>query len=78
MMHTISGHAERTSRQTSMPLPSGSRTSSTATFGLASGIRAIASRTVAASPTTSRSSVGLDERSKAGPHHLVIVKEKDA
>src|ERR1700722_11500395 len=53
---TRPGMSDRTSRQTSMPLPSSSRTSRMATSGLASGIRVRASSAVAASPTTSMSS----------------------
>src|SRR5690606_7845159 len=56
MRQARSGRRERTSRQTSTPLPSGSRTSSTATAGRAAGMRATASAAVAASPTTSMSS----------------------
>src|SRR3954452_6389770 len=55
MMHASSGRAERTSRQTSTPEPSGSRTSRTATSGLVAGIRWRASSAVPASPTTIRS-----------------------
>ena len=50
MMQASSGRAERTSRHTSTPLPSGRRTSSTATSGLVAGIRPMASSAVPASP----------------------------
>ena len=56
MRHATSGKAERTSRQTSIPLPSGRRTSRMATWGRVGGIRSRASAAVAASPTTSKSS----------------------
>ncbi len=54
--HLISGSRDRISRQTSTPLPSGSRTSRTATSGWTAGIRVSASAAVPASPTTSMSS----------------------
>ena len=53
--HWISGWRERISRQTSTPLPSGRRTSSTATSGRVAGMRRSASSAVPASPTTSMS-----------------------
>src|SRR6185437_3930117 len=53
------------SRHSSMPLPSGRRTSSTATSGSDAGIRALASATVPASPTISRS--GSEERRSESP-----------
>ena len=56
MRHATSGELDRTSRQTSMPLPSGSRTSRMATSGRVGGMRASASAAVDASPTTSMSS----------------------
>ena len=55
MTHLISGCRERISRQTSTPLPSDNRTSSTATSGSANGIPDRASTAVPASPTTSMS-----------------------
>src|SRR5688500_8780323 len=55
MMQAISGCFERISRHTSMPSPSGSRMSSTATSGLVAGMRPYASSAVPASPTTSMS-----------------------
>src|SRR2546421_7093247 len=55
MTHLISGCRERISRQTSTPLPSDNRTSSTATSGSANGISDRASTAVPASPTTSMS-----------------------
>ena len=77
MTQAISGELDRISRQTSMPLPSGSRTSRIATCGSVGGIRSRASATVAASPTTTRSSVGLEQRPEPGPHDLVVVEEED-
>lgn len=53
MMHAVSGSIERISRQTSTPVPSGSCTSNTATWGRVARIRATACAAVAASPTTS-------------------------
>ena len=76
MTQAISGELDRISRQTSTPLPSGRRTSRMATLGLVGGIRARASATVPASPTTSMSSAGLEERAQARPHHLVVVEEE--
>src|SRR2546430_1916063 len=55
MTHLISGCPDRISRQTSTPLPSDNRTSSTATSGSANGISDRASTAVPASPTTSMS-----------------------
>ena len=55
MRQAISGIWDRTSRQTSIPLPSGRRTSRMATSGWIGGIRARASATVPASPTTEMS-----------------------
>ena len=55
MRQCTSGIEERTSRQTSTPLPSGRRTSSTATSGRAAGMRWSASAVEPASPTTSMS-----------------------
>ena len=55
MRQCTSGIVERTSRHTSTPLPSGSRTSSTATSGRAAGMRCSASAVEPASPTTSMS-----------------------
>src|SRR5271169_2800705 len=57
MMQAISGAVDRTSRHTSTPLPSGRRTSRMATSGFVAGMRAKASATVPASPTTSMSSL---------------------
>ena len=51
----IDGSTDRTSRQTSMPLPSGSRASSTATSGRSAGMRCAASTAEPDSPTTSMS-----------------------
>src|ERR1700681_2215400 len=56
MRHLSSGIADRRSRHTSTPSPSGSLTSSTATSGLIEGTRARASWAVDPSPTTVRSS----------------------
>ena len=50
--HASPGIRERISRHTSTPLPSGSRTSSTATSGRSAGMRASADAAVPASPTT--------------------------
>ena len=50
--HLSSGMAARKSRQTSMPLPPGRRTSSTATSGRVGGTLVIASSASDASPTT--------------------------
>src|SRR6476469_5025906 len=52
----IEGSTERTSRQVSMPEPSGSRASSSATAGRRAGIRRVASSAEPDSPTTSKSS----------------------
>ena len=50
--HLTSGIFDRMSRHTATPLPSGSRTSSTATSGRSAGIRASADSAVPASPIT--------------------------
>ena len=55
MRQWISACCDRISRHISTPLPSGSRTSSTATSGRVAEIRASASSAVPASPTTSMS-----------------------
>ena len=77
MTQAISGELDRISRQTSMPLPSGSRTSRMATWGWVGGIRSRASAAVAASPTTTKSLGRLEQRPEPGPDDLVIVEEKD-
>ena len=46
------GSTDRMARQTSMPDPSGRRTSSTATSGCTAGIRLVASSAESDSPTT--------------------------
>ena len=76
MMHTISGHDERMSRQTSIPLPSGRRTSSTATSGFVRGNLAMASGRCGLAHDL-KVVGGLDERTEPRAHYLVIVKEKD-
>jgi hypothetical protein len=50
--HATRGIADRISRHTLTPSPSGSRTSKTATSGRNAGIRASAEAAVPASPTT--------------------------
>ena len=72
----ISGWRDRTSRQTSTPLPSGSRTSSTATSGAVAGMRPSASSAVPASPTTSMSPAALDEVTQAPSHDLMVIEQE--
>src|ERR1700739_3878922 len=55
IMQRSPGMHDKSSRHSSMPLPSGNQSSSPATSGLAAGIRAIASATDPASPTKSSS-----------------------
>ena len=59
-------------------VPSGSRTSSTATSGWLRGSGRAPGPTVPASPTTSRSALGLEQVTDAATNDLVIVEQKDA
>jgi hypothetical protein len=67
--------ADRTSRHTVTPSPSGSRTSRIATSGRRAGMRAIACHAVPASPTNWMSSC-LEELRDAAADDLVIVERE--
>ena len=68
--------AERTSRHTETPSPSGRRTSRMATSGRRAGIRARACAAVPASPTTSMSSSRLEQLGDPAPDDLVVVEQE--
>ena len=76
--HLSSGMAARRSRQTSMPLPPGKRTSSTATSGRVGGTLVIASSALDASPTTSKSSWASNSSRSPRRHDLVVVEQEDS
>ena len=75
--HWISGCAARMSRQTSTPLPSGSRTSSTATSGRVGGIREMASAAVPGLADHLDEPGRLDQVPEAPPDDLVVVEQED-
>ena len=72
----MDGSTARTSRQTSMPLPSGRRASRMATSGRSAGIRRVASCAEPDSPTTSMSPSALQQVAQAAPDHLVVVEQE--
>ena len=74
--HRSSGLEVRSSRHTSMPDPSGSRTSSTATSGRVAGTLASASATVAGLPDHFQIASRLEEISDTTTNDLVVVEEE--
>ena len=74
--HWISGWRERTSRHTSTPLPSGRRTSSTATSGRVGGMRA--QRLVGGARLADHDDVArvLEQLADPAPHDLVVVEQE--
>ena len=68
--------AERMSRQTVTPSPSGSRTSRIATSGRSAGMRASACAAVPASPIDLDVVLGLQQLGDAAPDDLVIVEQE--
>ena len=74
--HAVRGCSDRISRHASTPLPSSSRTSSTATSGSRACTRPTACSCVLASPTTLMSSSGLEQVAEPAAHDLVVVEQE--
>ena len=76
MMQAISGCCERISRHTSIPSPSGSRTSSTATSGLVAGMRPYGLLGGAGLADDLEVVLGLEQLAQAAAHDLVVVEQE--
>ena len=72
------GSTERTARHTSIPEPSGSRPSSTATSGRSAGIRAVASTADAGLADHLDVVLALEQEAQALADDVVVVEEEDA
>ena len=78
MSAAISGARDRISRQTSMPEPSGSRPSRTATSGRRAGMRRVASAAEPGLADDLDVAVGLEQVAQPAPDDLVVVEQEDA
>ena len=74
--HLMSSSCERISRQTSTPLPSGSRTSSTATSGRVAGIRTRASARRARLADDLDVVLDREQLVDATPDHFVVIEQE--
>ena len=74
----MDGSTERTSRQTSMPVPSGSRPSRIATSGRSAGIRRAASWAEPGLADDLDVALGLEQLLDAAAHDLVVVEQEHA
>ena len=74
----MSGSTERTSRHTSMPVPSGSRPSRIATCGRSAGMRRVASWASPGLADDLDVALGLEQLADPAADHLVVVEEEHA